>query len=354
MNPGVIPLLIDAKGERSLLWEPKVDAAWARIIVSRLDNAGLDSRAALRKVGIPEKEIFNEDGRVPVFKCDALFDYAAKITGDDLFGLKLGIDADPRDLGLLAYVGLSSPTLADAIQNLARYVQVFTDQFVLRSERKPDGLMLHAIVDGPADYTALQANEAGLIGLLVTYRLFSARSITPLEVHFKHSRRANLAAFRQAFGCRVFFESETTGLLLKYHDLDIPLASSDDKLLRVLRSYCEDILAKRKHNEPPFLSEVSSHIVDQLPKGHANAKVVASRMGVSQRTFMRRLHEAGTSFQELTDSLRMELAETYLRDPRLSSKEIAFLLGYSSSSAFNHGFKRLEGKSPGEFRTSLA
>ncbi|MEP4769681.1 MAG: AraC family transcriptional regulator [Roseibium sp.] len=337
-----------------MLWEPKVDAVWARLVETQLNSQDFDAAAALARAGISKNDIANEDSRIAIAKCDALFEAAADLTGDELFGLKMGQRVDPREIGLLAYLGLSSPTLLDAIHNLSHYVRVFTDNFVLRLEQLPNGAMVHAFVDGPADYTARQANEAALCSLLGIYRLFAGRTITPLQVHFKHSRKSNIPAFRKAFGCDVSFQCETTGFLLKNSDLDIPLASSDDRLLNVLRRYCEDILANRNRHETPFLADVNARIVDLLPQGRASANIVARELGISPRTFLRRLKDAGTSFQKLTDSLRSDLAEIYLKDPHLSTKEIAFLLGYSSSSAFTHGFKRLEGKSPGEFRTSLA
>lgn len=333
-----------------MLWEPKVDAVWARIICRELDTRGLDGRAALKTVGIAESEIVREGGRIAIPKSDALFELAAELTGDDLFGLNLAAETDPRELGLLAYIGLSSATLLDAIRNLARYVSIFTDKFVIKFESRDGGFMVHAVMNGPEDFTSRQANEAGMITMLLAYRMFSGRSIVPLEVNFKHSRKSGLNAFGKAFGCPVRFQSDTIGMLLNPDDLSIPLATADDRLLRVLRQYCEDILSRKRQNTPPFLNEASARIVDLLPKGQANAKAVAAEMGMSTRTFLRRLKEAETSFQELVDGLRSDLAEAYLADPHLSTKEIAFLLGYSSPSAFSHGFRRLSGQTPGAYR----
>lgn len=333
-----------------MLWEPKVDAVWARIICRELDTRGLDGRATLKKAGIAESEVSREGGRIAIKKSDALFELAASVTGDDFFGLNLAARTDPRELGLLAYLGLSSETLMDAVRNLARYVSVFTDKFVIKFENRNGGFMVHAVMNGPEDFTSRQANEAGLAILLSAYRLFSGRTITPLEVHFRHGRKAGMNTFRKAFGCPVLFQSETIGLLLDPEDLSIPLATADDKLFRVLRGYCEDILSRKRQNNPPFLNEASARIVNLLPKGQASAKAVAAELGMSTRTFLRRLKESGTSFQELVDGLRADLAESYLSDPHLSTKEIAFLLGYSSPSAFSHGFRRLSGQTPGAYR----
>jgi len=335
-----------------LLWEPEIDATWARIICRDLESRGLDPCPVLKKAGIRERDIVRDDGRVPIARSDALFEFAAELAGDDLFGLKLGSKTDPREFGLLAYVGLNSRSLIDAVRNLARYVRVFTDRFSVRLEPEPEGLLVHAVMDGSTDLTARHANEAGLIALLSAYRLFSGRNLSPREVCFRHSRKTGLKEFERAFGCPVNFQSARTGFLLRRKDLEIPLATADDQLLNLLRRYCEEVLSRRKVHDPPFIVEVCDRIADLLPKGRARAKNVADELGMSSRTFLRRLKASGTSFRDLEDGLRRELAEAYLADPELSAKEIAFLLGYSSSSAFSHGFRRLTGKSPAEFRNS--
>jgi AraC-like DNA-binding protein len=50
------------------------------------------------------------------------------------------------------------------------------------------------------------------------------------------------------------------------------------------------------------------------------------------------------------DSLRFDLAKLYLREPDIPIAEVAWLLGYRETSAFNHAFKRWTGKSPKQVR----
>jgi AraC-like DNA-binding protein len=46
------------------------------------------------------------------------------------------------------------------------------------------------------------------------------------------------------------------------------------------------------------------------------------------------------------NSLRIDLAKRYLREKDLPTSEIAWLLGYRETSAFNHAFKRSTGDAP--------
>jgi AraC-like DNA-binding protein len=81
---------------------------------------------------------------------------------------------------------------------------------------------------------------------------------------------------------------------------------------------------------------------------------VSEQLKIPQRTLRRRLLEEGTSFRDIGEHLRTELAVKYLRDTDLSVEDIAFALGFSDAANFRHAFHRWTGKSPNEFRNGSA
>jgi AraC-like DNA-binding protein len=66
------------------------------------------------------------------------------------------------------------------------------------------------------------------------------------------------------------------------------------------------------------------------------------------------LQEEGTSFQQVIDEVRREVAVTHMRGRRATIDEIAFLLGFEKPSSFHRAFKRWTGVTPGEFRRQSA
>jgi len=68
----------------------------------------------------------------------------------------------------------------------------------------------------------------------------------------------------------------------------------------------------------------------------------------------RRLNDEGTSFAEVLEGFRREMAVHLLRDPGLAVYEVAYLLGYSEPSTFFRAFRRWENVSPHEYRRSIA
>lgn len=81
---------------------------------------------------------------------------------------------------------------------------------------------------------------------------------------------------------------------------------------------------------------------------------VATRLNMSARTLQRRLSEAGVNFRQLQGQERMSGARRLLRDTDLPVAEIAWRLGYTETSAFNHSFRRAFGMSPRAWRHSVA
>jgi AraC-like DNA-binding protein len=76
----------------------------------------------------------------------------------------------------------------------------------------------------------------------------------------------------------------------------------------------------------------------------------ATTLRISTRTLKRRLAAAGTTFQQLRDEVQFELACQLLRDTTIPTGQIASIVGYSESSAFNRAFRRWAGVPPAEWR----
>jgi AraC-like DNA-binding protein len=87
-----------------------------------------------------------------------------------------------------------------------------------------------------------------------------------------------------------------------------------------------------------------------FPPGCGSSISGAKQLAVSPRTLARRLSEEGTSFSDVLEGLRNDLAARYLADEDFGIAQIAWLLGYEETSAFSRAFKRWTGKTPRDAR----
>jgi AraC-like DNA-binding protein len=96
---------------------------------------------------------------------------------------------------------------------------------------------------------------------------------------------------------------------------------------------------------------VRALLPEEMRGGVPRAPVIARRLRMSVRTLHRGLAAEGTTFSEVLDHMRHELAIRHLAEKQLAIGEVAFLLGFAELSSFYRAFKRWTGMTPAAYRT---
>ena len=125
-------------------------------------------------------------------------------------------------------------------------------------------------------------------------------------------------------------------------------------LASVTMPFCNMAAKERRTASDTLRAAVEKEAEKLLPHGKAQKRTVAKALGMSVRTFARRLDVEGTTYEEVVDELRRTLALQYLKEPGMSLSQISWLLGYQGTSSFNHAFRRWTGRSPSMARTAKA
>jgi len=247
-------------------------------------------------------------------------------------------------IGLLYYVLASSETLGEALGRAARYSSIVNEGFrVTVREGKEIDVVLESV--GVPRRLNRHQIEFSLVTFIRACREITKRRLTADQVRFVH-RRSLTSEMSSFFGGDVEFGADVDQVTFSRSILDIAVISADPYLNSLLIKQYEDVLAHRKLNRNAFALRVENAIVPLLPHGKANAKDVAQKLGMSQRTLARHLASEGLTFVKMLQELRLDLAERDLADKDLSITQIAWLLGYREASAFTNAFKRWTGKTP--------
>lgn len=155
---------------------------------------------------------------------------------------------------------------------------------------------------------------------------------TPEMVFFRHCKPASLSLHVAIFGCVPMFGQELDAIVLRAADLDVAIPDTDERTAVQMTRYLEFIAGRRTAD---FAEKVQHMIGNMLPGGGAQANHVAHHLGIDRRTLHRRLVRQGTSFSDLVQRQRVELAQSYIDAGDRSLTEIAELLGFSCLSAFS-------------------
>jgi AraC-like DNA-binding protein len=329
---------------------PESPFVWTRGIASReavrhLDKNGIDTEPLLTKVGLSRDQLFQEESGVSIASQYRFLELAAKATNDSLLGFHLAIDMDLRQAGILFYLAASSATVSQAIEHLARYAGTTSEAVLLEISRHRDLTVLTLRPVSASDEPRRQVSEFTALLLIRALRKQTNRDFSPTRITFAHDRRSRLREVHRLLGCPVEFAQATDSWVFPQRVMELPIVSEDSHLLQILETHADALLAQR-HSPTGLRDLVENHLVSALPSGRVQAAVVAEQLGMSPRSLSRRLADEGTSFGQILDRLRNRLAVRYIADQRISLQQIAWLLGYSDVTAFNHAFKRWFDTSP--------
>ena len=322
-------------------------------IAAAVAAAGIAPEELYRRVALDPALLVDPDGRIPYAQLVALYEQAARLTGDRAFGLHLSERTSPRVFDVLGYVVMNSPTLGEALRRVVRYHSIWND-----------GAEYVFDVDGPVvrlgyRYYGLKAEDCRqdcelTLALVVEFgRVMTGFEWSPSEVSFQHPRPADVSEHQRIFRGPVYFSRPVNELVFASSLLDRHLNGADPGLCHVLERHAEELLA-RLPRRGGLTDDVRQLICEALGGGDPGLEAVAQQLGLSARTLQRKLKEEGTSHQNLLDEIRRDLSRRYLREREMAICEVAYLLGFSEPSAFHRAFRRWTGRTPAEFRRAHA
>ncbi len=330
--------------------EPSTLISTARVIGDCLrEDYGIDPASLYEKLDIDSTKFFKPGARASFKQMNQLWLDAAAAAGDPLFGFSVGKRATPSDFFVLGHAWLASATLQGALNRLCRYIHVVTTvKNDLTLVKKDDSYVLSETAEEGAQVPSKFAADAGLVALINLIDMVAPKTVRPKRLSLTISSEHESEPYEEVFRCPVTLGCDTETWVFAASDLEQPLsgsipdvASATDRIAeRYIQSLDRDTIA----------TAVSSMLIQTLPSGRSDQDTIARRLYRSRSTLQRQLSAEGTSYREILEATRRELAERYLKDGEFSQAQIAFMVGFADQSNFARAFKRWTGVSPGEYQ----
>ena len=324
---------------------PSTLTSWALLISRALVARGVDADGLFRRAGMDPKGMRDPNSRYPVAAMQRLWALSTAATGDPCFGLEVAQLWHPTTFHALGYSALASETLREALLHIVRYSDVVSTgaAFDLRDDGAEVVVTLSArLLRGEV---AVQASvEAGVASIVILCREALGGRIDPLRVTLTHRHTDCTEGLRAFFNCPVEMGAPNNCVAFRAQDLDARLPTANLDLERVNEEVLAHYLARLESSE--LAVRVQSRLIQRLPAGEVDQNAVARSLNISLRSMQRKLKEEGTSFRDLVDETRRQLAEQYLKDSSLVVSEIAYLLGFAEVSSFSRAFRRWTGRAP--------
>jgi AraC-like DNA-binding protein len=312
---------------------------------------GLDSAPVLVEAGITAEDLADIDGRIELSRCESLAASVMRRLGERQI-LSVFSRLKAGDFGILDYVIRNSRTLGESLERLARYTHVNNSiaDCVLEKdvERARVAFVQPPTVSQP--FVRLSAT-AWLASCVVIVRQLVGAEFAPVEALLPNPEpgAAEREAYRSLLRCPLRFGAPSAAFVVPRAELARTVENADPALADLIEPHLERALADAASSSRAAVP-VRRALVAMLGGQEPTLERVAKRLGTTPRTLQRRLRDEHTTFQDLLDAVRHELALVHVGKQAASIDEIAWLLGFSNGSAFHRAFKRWTGVTPGEFR----
>jgi AraC-like DNA-binding protein len=309
----------------------------------------LEERCGFPAGTLDPSSVADPDARVPARVAVGLWQVLPELTKIPGFGLWLAERGAKAPLTVASWFILSSASVGEGLSRAVQFQRLLHDRAQSELLHLDDETVyVHRI--GDATFRApTPAIEFGFAQLVWLVRRATGVDVLPSRVRFQHVAPADLTLHERVFGQRVRFGAERDELAFDRATRELPVTSADPALGELVLSHARTLL-ERLPSATTWTARVQGVLAKGLPDVSVSIDDAAGALAVARRTLQRRLKDEGTSFEEVADALRRNLAERYLRDQRLGVQETALLLGYSDVSAFQRAFQRWNGVSPSRWR----
>lgn len=140
------------------------------------------------------------------------------------------------------------------------------------------------------------------------------------------------------------------GIVVDRATIDAYQPGRNASLRALSEAYLNSLGAPR---DDAVLRRVAGVVRALLSNGDCTVEQTAHAIGVHERTLQRRLRDKDTSFEQIKDGVRKEMAESLLGQPGVPLTQIAYVLCFADSSTFSRSARRWFGMSPSAYRVQL-
>jgi AraC-like DNA-binding protein len=316
----------------------------------RLEEQGIALAEVMRLAGLPASLFQTGRTIFSTVQWFAFWKVLAEAGRNPLVGLRLSLDAHFEPYNPIILSALSAGSYRAALKNVSRYLRLYCSTDLDEHEQNS-----HVSYE-PAWPNSQECSPPALVDSIFTSLLEMGRRGTRKPLAPERVVLTRLPAHRPAleahFGCPVEFGAPRNRLVFNRQTIEQPFACHNPELLAQVIPRLEEALLDDLRYQS-VSEQVKGLFRSRLSMQNPSIQSVSGDLCLSPRTLQRRLASEGTSFRQVVDSVRREIAAHYLRASTLEIKEIAFLLGYEEASSFNRAFVAWEGMSPGLWRQTV-
>lgn len=319
-----------------------------RTLLDMCERDGISTHALLEGTRLTH-ELLNDPETLIYRHQEALvLENLVNRNSDPALAFRAGTRQRISTLGTLGYAVVTSRTVRDAILVGLRYSTLTTRHCTVTMEESGDEGMLIMDARNMPEQLRPFVVDWDMAALFMCLHDVMQEPGMVKRIWIDHPPAAPDELYLQAVKCAPSFNKPANIITFDRRLLDIRLPLYNLAAHQQALKNCDEEMARYR-----AMTNCGGRVRDYLLRGAADMPTledVAKAFLTTPRTLRRRLAEEETTFREILEGVRHDLATQRLRDTKMSIQEISLSLGYRDMATFSTAFKRWKGLTPGAFR----
>ncbi len=328
----------------------KVNTTSSIAIIALFDlllDHGITPNEIEKMTGIDASLVGESEVKIEIPKMVRLWDAGIKTTSDPALGLNLRGNYGKHFTHFVVTIARNSTTLAEAARHWSRYAKLISEVDQIDIAESDDQYIL-TYSNTCSKLQCISMIEHDMSKAVCYMRELTQQDCHPLEVTFCYPEPEYRSLYDEIFQCPLHFNQKENRIVMPRDLMQTKIIGRDHHLHAVLKKHADSLLQVYEQSEL-FSQKVETWLTENLPLGKLTLDSAADYLNVSRSTLHRKLKQEQTSFSDILEKTRKELACYYFKSG-MNNVQTAFLLGFTDPSSFQHAFRRWYGVSPGEFR----
>jgi len=321
----------------------------ARRLLQFMEHAGVPPAELLAHAQVYARRVARIYTRTSCAEVDRLIHAALDLSGDEALGLHYGERMQQSTYNPLSNLVTHAASLRDGFAAIERFAPLLSDERPCRLEERGDEAVVVYTLSARGSARAWRFGaEVTVLGFLHFMRCFCV-AMQPRRVTFDYPAPSYHAEYARLFRGVEQFEQPVVSIVFDRALLDLPSLFEDGALYEALRTMIEQRLAGIVR-QLPYAAQIRDFLIREGFPHRSDMASVARWLGMSARSLRRRLADEGKRYDDIVVEAHCALARQLVAEGERSIQEVAFEMGFASSSAFHRAFKRWTGHSPQAWR----
>lgn len=306
-------------------------------LLNLLDYAhckGIDRASLQQLLYTPEADWASEQGWVSRDEYGRLWERMMQLSQDVYLGLHFGCFLNLKALGLIYQISLAASSIEQAMQLLEEYLKHTFPVVGLTTGVSRENLVIELHSNLQPDPVRNQVLDSVLFLMYRELGVMIDGEVAEVQVPYSVVEEYQ----RMCHSPVVASDAHRVMVPLKW--VAGPINARRLKNIETLLPLFLQLVGP-SHNRPMgFASQVRTMILSLCTPELPVLDQVVAQFAMSHRTFQRKLTDEQTSFREITDEIKRQISAYLERGHTYGTQDIAYILGYSSSSAYLHAAKK--------------